>query len=310
MDSQIMVSVVCNAYNHEKYIEKCLQGLVMQKTNFAYEILIHDDASTDGTADIIRTYEKMYPDLIKPIYQTENQYSKGGIYQFQYPRVKGRYIAFCEGDDYWTDENKLQRQYDAVEAHPEVDMCAHTADVISEDGERVVQCISPRKEKCIIPVEDVIYGGGGFVATNSLMYRAELANTEYEFRNSWRIDYTLQVLGALRGGMLYLPENMSAYRRMSIGSWTTRICSSKKKRERLYQKKQQMLECLDRETGGKYTAVIERTRIKEEFLAHCTEGEHRQALSKKYKEIRREKGFVFTAKIYIKFLFPFLRRRK
>ena len=86
----------------------------MQKTDFPFEILIHDDASTDGTADIIREYEAKYPDIIKPIYQTENQYSKGikvsQVYQF--PRAKGKYIALCEGDDYWTDPYKLQKQVD------------------------------------------------------------------------------------------------------------------------------------------------------------------------------------------------------
>jgi len=99
----------------------------MQKTNFPVEILIHDDASTDGTADIIREYEAQYPDIIKPIYQTENQYSKGikisQVYQF--PRAKGKYIALCEGDDYWIDPYKLQKQVDFLEANPEYGM-VHT----------------------------------------------------------------------------------------------------------------------------------------------------------------------------------------
>jgi len=99
----------------------------MQKTTFAFEVLIHDDASTDGTADIIREYEKKYPDIIKPIYQTENQYSKGikNTLTYQFPRAKGKYIAFCEGDDYWTDPYKLQKQADFLEANPEYNLCSH-----------------------------------------------------------------------------------------------------------------------------------------------------------------------------------------
>ncbi len=114
-----LVSISCITYNHESYIRQCLDGFMMQKTNFAFEILIHDDASTDKTADIIREYETKYPEIIKPIYQTVNQYSKGIKISitFNFPRAKGKYIALCEGDDYWTDPHKLQRQVDFLEAN-------------------------------------------------------------------------------------------------------------------------------------------------------------------------------------------------
>ena len=109
----VMVSICCITYNQEEYIRDALDGFLSQETDFSYEVLIHDDASTDGTADIIREYARQYPEIIKPILQTENQYAKGltnvsGTYNF--PRAKGRYIAMCEGDDYWTDPHKLQRQ--------------------------------------------------------------------------------------------------------------------------------------------------------------------------------------------------------
>ena len=118
--SNIAVSIVCNAYNHERYIRSALDGFVMQKTTFPFEVLVHDDASMDGTAGIIREFEMKYPEIIKPIYETENQYSKcdGSLARIQYGRVKGKYIALCEGDDYWTDPLKLQKQFDALEANP------------------------------------------------------------------------------------------------------------------------------------------------------------------------------------------------
>ena len=129
-----LVSVCTLAYNHEPYIRECLDGILMQKTNFAFELLIHDDASTDGTADIIREYEAKYPDIIKPIYQTENQYSKGVKVSltYQYPRAKGKYIALCEGDDYWTDPLKLQKQVDFMEANPDCSLCCHHMNIYSE----------------------------------------------------------------------------------------------------------------------------------------------------------------------------------
>lgn len=133
----IMLSVICNTYNHEKYIEKTLNGFIMQKTDFEFEVLIHDDASTDNTANIIREYEKKYPNIIKPIYQTENQYSKHVTITstFQHPRIKGKYIAVCEGDDYWTDENKLQKQVDFLEKNPSYVACVHKYIVVDENNQ-------------------------------------------------------------------------------------------------------------------------------------------------------------------------------
>lgn len=133
-DENILVSINTLTYNHEKYIAQCIEGILMQKTNFAFELLIHDDASTDNTAAIIKEYEKKYPKIIKPIYQTENQWSKGIkiAATYQYPRVKGKYIALCEGDDYWIDENKLQMQVDFLENNPEYTMCFHNANILNK----------------------------------------------------------------------------------------------------------------------------------------------------------------------------------
>ena len=122
-----VVSIVCITYNHESFIRDCLEGFIMQKTNFAFEVLIHDDASTDKTADIIRLYEVKFPEIIKPIYQIDNQYSKGinpGT-EFLFPLARGKYIAVCEGDDYWIDPYKLQKQVDFLEENPEYTVCSH-----------------------------------------------------------------------------------------------------------------------------------------------------------------------------------------
>lgn len=133
--NEILVSVSCITYNHALYIRQCLEGFVIQKTTFPFEILIHDDASTDGTADIIREYEKRYPHLFKPIYQIENQYSKGvrisATYNFS--RAKGKYIAMCEGDDYWTDPLKLQKQVDFLEKHPDYGLINSDVDVYYQE---------------------------------------------------------------------------------------------------------------------------------------------------------------------------------
>ena len=126
---EIMVTIRCITFNHACYIRQCLEGFLMQKTSFKYEILIHDDASTDGTREIIEEYAYQYPDIIIPLYESENQYSKYGhlmvVRRLMDSKIRGKYTALCEGDDYWIDEKKLQKQVDFLESHPQHSMCFH-----------------------------------------------------------------------------------------------------------------------------------------------------------------------------------------
>ncbi|MBC2850905.1 glycosyltransferase [Cetobacterium sp. 8H] len=132
MEEEILVSICCITYNHEEFIEDALKGFLNQKVNFNYEILIHEDASTDRTAEILRRYEQKYPKLIKVIYQTENQYSKSDfVSKFLYDISRAKYLAICEGDDYWVDENKLQKQVDFLEKN--LDYSAYYHNVIVVD---------------------------------------------------------------------------------------------------------------------------------------------------------------------------------
>lgn len=116
-----MVSVCVLSYNHENYIRQCLDGIMMQEVSFPIEVIVHDDASKDRSQQIIQEYVQKYPDIVKPILQKENQYSKGKsiMGHFLFPKCTGKYVALCEGDDYWTDTHKLQRQVDFLEAHPD-----------------------------------------------------------------------------------------------------------------------------------------------------------------------------------------------
>jgi len=127
MQGDPLVSIRCLVYNHEPFLRQCLDGFVMQQTTFPFEAIIHDDASTDGSASIIREYAEKYPDIIKPIFEAENQWGKGTISKIVNAAIhpNSKYIAVCEGDDYWTDPHKLQIQVDFLESHPDYALCSH-----------------------------------------------------------------------------------------------------------------------------------------------------------------------------------------
>ena len=158
-NKDILVSISCITYNHAPYIRECLDGFMMQQTNFPFEVLIHDDASTDGTTEIIREYAEKYPDIIKPLYEEENQWVKGrrGSAVFNFPRAQGKYIALCEGDDYWTDPLKLQKQVDFLESHPDYVMCWQQCKFYLQTENRFT-IIYPNERIKSITKQDFLYG--------------------------------------------------------------------------------------------------------------------------------------------------------
>lgn len=136
MDRQPLVSICCTTYNHARYIRQALDGFLSQKCDFPIEILVHDDASTDGTADILAGYAERYPGVVLPMFETENQYSKGVPINetFNFPRARGKYIALCEGDDYWREETKLARQIAYMEGDPGCTFCFTNGLIHDESG--------------------------------------------------------------------------------------------------------------------------------------------------------------------------------
>lgn len=235
MMDEIKVSVYCAVYNHERYLRQCLDGFVTQKTNFKYEVIVHDDASTDRSPEIIREYEKKYPDIIKPIYQNENQYSKGVKIGFEivYPIAKGKYIAICEGDDFWCDENKLQRQYDALEAHPEAAFCAHKVRCVCEDGKQTDKSY-PTRDLCSSEISadrmlDLMQELRYPFQTSSYFIRKKcVENLNIKNMPKYMLlggDLMMLLYFITQGNFFYLDEVMSCYRLNVAGSWSSRNCN-------------------------------------------------------------------------------------
>ena len=214
------VSIKCMTYNHENYIAQAIDGFLMQKTTFPVEILIHDDASTDKTASIVHEYEIKYPKIIKVIYEKENQYKIKKHHEKIDALIKGKYIALCEGDDYWTDPNKLQTQVDWLEAHPDYTMCCSDAIISSSKREYNWACY---KKDTTIPVKDMILGGGSFIQTCTFVFRKELLDNYPECCTKCHVgDYPLQIWAVLKGKVRYFAQKTGSYRLNHPGSWTSK----------------------------------------------------------------------------------------
>lgn len=218
-----VVSICCITYNHGNYIEDALKGFLGQITDFPFEILINDDASTDETPEIIRKYANAYPRLIKPIYQAENTYSKGFMPNpsFNFPRVEGEFIAMCEGDDYWLSKHKLQRQYE-IAKDENVAVVFHSAVELNMDNEDQKIVSRQRDSDGVIPLIDSVKGRGAFMPTASLFFPAEIIKERLHwFENDWPIgDFFLQMILSFEGPIYYIDEPMCLYRRNTPGSWT------------------------------------------------------------------------------------------
>lgn len=240
-NEDVLVSVICEVYNHEPYLRECLEGFVMQQTNFLYEILIHDDASTDGSVAIIREYEQKYPNLFKPIYQKENQYSKGvSIWRdIQIPRAQGKYIAICEGDDYWTDPLKLQKQVDILEADETLMACCTDCSVVDNHSALL-------KEKRGGVVKGDIQGRYNLrdffrdnhqYPTLSVVYRRahtrEVQQKHAHTINAFLGDWTLWICLLIYGDMYFLDEVTCAYRinPTSVTHTVNRVARAKASRD-------------------------------------------------------------------------------
>ena len=230
--SSPVVSICCVTYNHEKYIRQCLDGFVNQKTNFAFEILVHEDASTDATAEIVKEYELRCPQLFRCVYQSENQFLKQNtLVNILFKMAKGKYIALCEGDDYWTDPKKLQKQVDILEANPDYVACFHDVYHFHSQNNELVH------SNIIVPVNyetpESIILNGNYIHTTSLIFRNELKELPIEFSYSSIGDYFLQVLLAERGLFKYLDERMAVYR-LDSGIFNSKEYSYKQERVLLF----------------------------------------------------------------------------
>lgn len=209
------VSVITLTYNQEKYIRQALDGILNQKTNFKFEVIVSDDCSIDKTAEIIREYAKKHPKMIKPILREKNIGAAENSAQ-TFRIAKGIYIALCEGDDYWTDPEKLQRQVDFLDSHPDYSVCFHPVKIHFENGEEK-DSLYPD------PARDQEFTRRrllkeNYIQTNSVMYRRQPSYANLP-TNVLPGDWFLHLYHARFGKIGFINRCMAVYRRHSGGIW-------------------------------------------------------------------------------------------
>ena len=230
----VKVSVNVEVFNHKKYLRQCLDSILNQLVDFNVIINIHDDASTDGSEEVIKEYQRKFPNIIFPIIQKDNIYYKtqkeNPVLTIQGLRVKGQYVAMCEGDDYWTDSYKLQTQADLMDLNPDCHLCLHIVEKINnKTGE--LMCLMPSyriksgilSSKKFIPLVLNRYS----FQTSSYFFRVEDSTSYYSSLPAFADvmptgDETMIMYYGQLGDVIFINEKMSVYRKFAEGSWSVR----------------------------------------------------------------------------------------
>ncbi len=311
----IKVSVTCMAYCHEAYIRQTLEGFVSQRTNFPFEILINDDASTDGTAEVIREYAEKYPELIRPFLQEKNLFSQGiePLDAVLFPAARGEYLAICEGDDCWTDPEKLQRQVDFLDAHPEYSACVHNTLGEFQGSGQEPRPLFPQTGDRDIPFETVIRGMSYAFHTSSILARREWLVTSPDFLyvalDYGFTDYAIGIWLTMNGKVRFLDRCMSLYR---IGSnpsaWSSNVDRHYDKRLRFVTGEREMLRAVLPHVDPARQALVEQVIREREFELHYLKGETEELVKPVFAELYRARPLSFRVVTRLKNAFPGLYR--
>lgn len=267
MSNKYKVAVVCHTYNHEKYISKAIESFLSQITTFDIQIIIHDDASTDRTPNIVMDFKHKFPDIIFPVFQSENQFSKRAVgYIEVFKSIKSlidsQYVAFCEGDDYWTDENKLTKQINIIENNTSYSAISHPALLFDENRKTFVGVQSKTNKPKNFDTTDFILGGGGLIPSGSLLTRSDFFVLPEFGLNLSFLDYQNQIQLSIFGKVHHMSDIMSVYRINVKNSWTYIQKHLDKKEENVgYNSMLEMLDELNLVTSSRYIDIIALKKI-------------------------------------------------
>lgn len=308
-----LVCISCLAYNHENFISECLDGLLSQKTDFAFEISVHDDCSTDNTTSILRSYAEKYPHIIKPVFETENRYSKrdGSLQRVVDAHLHGKYIAFCECDDVWLDPHKLQMQVDLLEGNDKLSLVLSDGyqGIATDSSKNTVINPYGLSEDGIVDFKTVAVAKK-VVPTCSMIMPASVYFSMPKLSNPPAGDIPLRFWCAVSGEMYYIAKPLVFYRNLSgPTSFGARLRNDRKYSREVYINFCDYYDAFDEYTDYMYTDIMRYLKGKEEFHYFCREMEIRKALhSDYYINNREELSITVKMKLYFKLFFPHIYR--
>lgn len=213
-----LLEVITATYNHEKFIGQAIKSVVSQQTKFDFRMLIVEDCSTDGTKKVVFDYERAHPDKIKVFYNEQNAFMNGkNNWVFLFSKVKAKYVALLDGDDFWTDTTKLQKQVDFLEANPRIAGCFHDAIVVDENSKTTNDSYYKSPHKVYDQAHAIVNGGA--YATCSLVFRAQILTNPPDWFLKTCSDYAIDLLITEYGDIAHIDGNMGAYRIHNKGLW-------------------------------------------------------------------------------------------
>ena len=259
-----LISVVIITYNQESYIDDAIKGVVNQKTEFSFELIIGEDSSTDHTRDIVLAYQKKYPQLIRVVIKHKNSDTSRNFARTM-DRIRGDYFFFCEGDDFWIDANKLQFQVEAMRRNPQCDISFHPVNMIKADSREHIGIMGEiYKQDTILPVSEVLSRGLSFMPSCALCIKSDFFNCKanHDFIRKYSFSWMLKFLPSVEGGALYINNISATYRVCSLGSWTQRAKENPLIAVRSYQRFSDGFDIANKITSYRFNDEIERIKVK------------------------------------------------
>lgn len=314
MPDCIKVSICCLTYNQKNFIADAINSFLNQKCDFLFEIIIHDDCSTDGTIGILKDFEHRYPNIIKLILEEENQFSLGmKIFPLTFEKARGEYIALCEGDDYWIDNQKLQKQVDYMDSHQDCSLTFHNAYRFDQQSKSKTVFLPTNQFSANFYKKSHMYNVGelellGFVPTASFVTRSSYLKKLPEIYYSSPVgDLPIKLHCASQGYTYYFDEIMSIYRVNSGSSIMDGWSDYKiKQRVTLEYKLLAVIHEFNRITNLKYFDLFEKDILFREINIYFLENDYKKLRNKKYKDIIKLMGKKIGLQINLLIYFPSL----
>ena len=299
MKDNIEVSICCITYNQEKYIRQAIESFLNQKTNFNYEVVIHDDASTDNTVNILKEYKEKYPEKIVLILETENQYAKNpnSVLEIVFKKARGKYIALCEGDDYYCDENKISNQYQIMKTG-KYSLCSHNTQVVDEN-KKPIEVISPY-QKNVITISDFLKTRKSMHTSSLFFAKKDILNLPQYFKDSLVGDLPLKLDLLSKGNCYHINEVYSCYRFYVPNSWNTKQQKNNSIKSQNFISEINTYKKFNKETNYKYDQEVN-DRIKLiEFNYYKDMNNLQKIKNIKYYDLYKKLKYKEKVKLYIK----------